>query len=667
MIPGCFFSETSLLQYLGRCARTMSYTQAPTEKKRKFVCDLKPFSFICTLLIFLAAIGVALGVPIAEASFTCYFLNRDIDIPATEQGSFACISPEWQVDRTASKESDRATDSNEVKQAEGQWFDQPSPVWSMDDGKGSFLQQPGSLLSALWQWLMSLENVFEKREKNSTGFALPEWPTSTPESALRLSGGGFPPDPPPPPLFIPGISGRGLFKMPDWQFDYLSVLLGISQRLKQWLYNGYPTTSGQSRPFVSDKDLSAALAGITQKMAFNRSLFSRVPLDASELLAELSGKDLSGHGQMHQPETVMLYPVFMLPQSDSNDFEEAQGVEYVGETCSVCLLNLEQSDDVMKTSCLHLFHLECLKRWLTGEVNMEGNRFCPYCRHDQSALGDFLTWKEIRKGLQEVIHIVMGMLLGRGTWPEDDYSIFVRLNAALFCNNSAIAEQARAIYPLVKLYSAQRLVLQVRAGNRTWPGCEGFIHLGSLRMLVDNPDPAIAKQARAIYPLANLYAVQHQVSQVQAEDEAWNDSYIHTWLGIARDCNDLVIAEQAEALEPLVNYYSVRHLLAQVQAGSETWPDDDRYIYTRLSSAQRSNDRDLAERARAIEPTVHLFSVQHLVLQMQTGTRTCWPEDDNNVYVRLSNAEDSGDPTIAQQARALRPLVDQYKSNSPEN
>ncbi|WP_422472921.1 RING finger protein [Endozoicomonas sp. ALB032] len=513
---------------------------------------------------------------------------------------------------------------------------------------------------------MSSEIVPEKRKKNSTGFALPEWPTSTPESALRLSGGGFPPDPPPPP-FMPGIPGKGLFNMPDWQFDYLSVLFRIGQRLKQWLYNGYPTTSGQSRPFVSDKDLSAALAGITQKMAFNRSLFSRVPLDASELLAELSGKDLSGHGQMHQPETVMLYPVFMLPQSDSNDFEEAQGVEYVGETCSVCLLNLEQSDDVMKTSCLHLFHLECLKRWLTGEVNMEGNRFCPYCRHDQSALGDFLTWKEIRKGLQEVIHIVMGMLLGRGTWPEDDYSIFVRLNAALFCNNSAIAEQARAIYPLVKLYSAQRLVLQVRAGNRTWPGCEGFIHLGSLRMLVDNPDPAIAKQARAIYPLANLYAVQHQVSQVQAEDEAWNDSYIHTWLGIARDCNDLVIAEQAEALEPLVNYYSVRHLLAQVQAGSETWPDDDRYIYTRLSSAQRSNDRDLAERARAIEPTVHLFSVQHLVLQMQTGTRTCWPEDDNNVYVRLSNAEDSGDPTIAQQARALRPLVDQYKSNSPEN
>ncbi|WOG28368.1 RING-H2 finger protein [Endozoicomonas sp. 8E] len=671
----------------------------------------------------------------------------------------------------------------------------PSPVRSTDDIKGSFLQQPVFFLLSLWQWLMSSEIVPEIREKNSTGFALPEWPTSTPESTLRLSGGGFPPDPPPPPFML-GIPGKGLFNTPDWQLDYLSALLRIGQWLKQWFYNGYRSTTGQSGQFVSDTDLSAALAGITQKRAFNSSLFSQVPLDASELLAQLSGKGLSGHGQVHQPETVLLYPVFMLPQSDSNDFEEAQGVEYVGETCRACRNNFEESDDVVKTSCLHLFHMDCLKRWLTKEVNLKGNHFCPYCRQDQSALGDFL----IQKGMQEVAHIVTEMLLERGTWPDNDEHIFLELRMAegiddldiaeqvralsplvclfslqhlmsqigagrrtwpdddlviflrlrmaldsndpaiveqaralkpaifLYCvqhlvsqmqagtgvwpededsvfemlnvalsgtddhfflkanvalygsngtireafrgygNNVAIAEQASALYPLVSLYSAQHLMSQVQAGKRSWPGDPSDL-LGSLWRLVNNPDPAIAEQARAIYPLANLYAIQHQVSQMRAGRETWpeNDGYIHERLSIARASNELAVAEQAEALEPLVDFYSVRNLLSLRQAWGDIWPNDDSDIYTRLRSAKGSDDPAIAEQARALEPAVNFYSVQNLVSRMQKGLRTSWPEDDNNVYLRLSSAGKCTDPTIAQQARALKPFVDHHKSKSSGN
>ncbi|WOG28367.1 RING-H2 finger protein [Endozoicomonas sp. 8E] len=695
---------------------------------------------------------------------------------------------------------------------------------------------------------MSSEIVPEIREKNSTGFALPEWPTSTPESTLRLSGGGFPPDPPTPPPFMPGLPDKGLFNRPDWQLDCLSALLRIGQRLKQWLCDGYHSTCG---PFVSDTDLSAALAGITQKRAFNRSLFSQVPLDAPELLAQLSGKGLSGHGQVHQPETVLLYPVFMLPQSDSNDFEEAQGVEYVGETCRACRNNFEESDDVVKTSCLHLFHMDCLKRWLTKEVNLKGNHFCPYCRQDQSALGDFL----IQKGMQEVAHIVTEMLLergiwpendryiyegliragasndpaiaeqiralwplvnfysvrhrvsqvqsgratwpdndghiflelrmaegindpdiaeqvralwpsvclyslqhlmsqieagrrawpdderdialrlrmaqdsnvpaivkqaralkptiflysvqqlvsqmqaGKGVWPDDDRGVFEMLNVALFGtddhflvslsvglnvglygtdgtiaeawrdgDNVATFEQASALYPLVNLYSAQHLMSQVQAGKRSWPGVQSDL-LGSLWRLVNSPDPAIAEQARAIYPLANLYALQYQVSQMRAGRETWPDDdwHIHEKLRIAKASNDLAIAEQAEALEPLVNFYSVRNLLSLRQAWGDIWPNDDSDIYTRLRSAQGSDDPAIAEQARALEPAVNFYSVQKLVSRMQKGLRTSWPEDDNNVYVRLSSAGKSTDPTIAHQARALKPLVDHYKIQSSGN
>ncbi len=726
----------------------------------------------------------------------------------------------------------------------------PSPVRSTDDVKGSFLQQPVFFLSSLWRWLMSSENVPEEREKNGTGFALPEWPTSTPESALRLSGGRFPPDPPPPP-FMPGLPGKGLFNRPDWQLDYLSALFRIGQWLKQWFYDGYRSTTGQSGQFVSDKDLSAALAGITQKRAFNRSLFSQVPLDISELLAQLSGKGLSGHRQVHQPETVMLYPVFMLPQSDSNDFEETQGVEYVGETCGACRNNFEESDNLVKTSCLHLFHMDCLKRWLTKEINMKGNHLCPYCRQDQSALGDFLIQKE----MQEVAHIVTEMLLERGTWPEndryiyerlihagvsndpaiaeqvralwplvnfysvrhlvsqvqsgratwpdndghiflelrmaeaiddpeiaeqvrslwpsvclyylqhlmsqieagrktwpdDDSVIFLRLRMALDSNDPAIVEQARALkpaiflycvqhlvsqmqagtgvwpedddsvlemlnvalfgtdehffldvniakfgsngtireefrgygdnaataerasalYPLVNLYSAQHLISQVQAGKRSWPGdrSDHLGYLGSLWRLENNPDPAIAEQARAIYPLANLYALQYQVSQMRAGRETWpeNDRGIHERLSIAKASNDLAVAEQAEALEPLVNFYSVRNLLSLNRAWGDIWPNDDSDIYTRLRSAQGSDDPAIAEQARALEPAVNFYSVQNLVSRMQKGLRVSWPEDDNSVYLKLSSAGKCTDPAIAQQARALKPLVDHYKSKSSGN
>ncbi|WP_448218740.1 RING finger protein [Endozoicomonas sp. 2B-B] len=681
---------------------------------------------------------------------------------------------------------------------------------------------------------MSSENVSEKREKNSTGFTLPEWPTSTPESALRLSGGRFPPDPPPPP-FMPGIPGKGLFNRPDWQFDYLSALFKIGQWLKQWFYDGYRSTPGQSGQFVSDKDLSAALAGITQKRAFNRSLFSQVPLDISELLAQLSGKGLSGHRQMHQPETVMLYPVFMLPQSDLDDFEEAQGVEYVGETCKVCRNNFEESDDLVKTSCLHLFHMDCLKRWLAKEINLKGNHLCPYCRQDQSALGDFLIQKE----MQEVAHIVTEMLLERGTWPENDRYIYERLIRAGASNDPAIAEQIQALWPLVNfysvqhmvsqmqsgsatwpdndghiflelrmaksiddpeiaeqvrslwpsvclyslqnlisqieagrrtwpdderdialrlkmaqdskdpaiveqaralkpaayLYSVQHLVSQVQAGTRTWPDDDGgifrilhvalfgtdatsieawrvlnpdsiptaapakalypfvnfysaqrllsqvqagrrswtkedYIHAGALKRLIeDSPDPAIAEQARALYPLANLYALRYQVSEMQAGRDTWPvyDRYFHTMLSIARDSNDPAIAEQARALEPAVNFYSVQNLVSQVQVGREIWPLEDSYIYTRLRSAQGSDDPAIAEQARALEPAVNFCSVQDLVSLMQKGLRTSWPEDDNDVYLRLSSAGKCTDPAIAQQARALKPLVDHYKSKSSGN
>ena len=46
------------------------------------------------------------------------------------------------------------------------------------------------------------------------------------------------------------------------------------------------------------------------------------------------------------------------------------------EKCSICIDYILESDKKI-TSCNHIFHTECLDKWLTL------NRKCPYCRTEQ--------------------------------------------------------------------------------------------------------------------------------------------------------------------------------------------------------------------------------------------------------------------------------------------
>lgn len=43
--------------------------------------------------------------------------------------------------------------------------------------------------------------------------------------------------------------------------------------------------------------------------------------------------------------------------------------------CSICITNIDDNDEIMKTPCNHFFHKECLTRW------MEENMVCPLCRN----------------------------------------------------------------------------------------------------------------------------------------------------------------------------------------------------------------------------------------------------------------------------------------------
>ena len=42
--------------------------------------------------------------------------------------------------------------------------------------------------------------------------------------------------------------------------------------------------------------------------------------------------------------------------------------------CSICLNSIKKEEDTIKTNCKHLFHTECISRWLKIKTS------CPLCR-----------------------------------------------------------------------------------------------------------------------------------------------------------------------------------------------------------------------------------------------------------------------------------------------
>jgi hypothetical protein len=48
---------------------------------------------------------------------------------------------------------------------------------------------------------------------------------------------------------------------------------------------------------------------------------------------------------------------------------------FEGEPCSLCLDDDIQTQGLVKTQCNHIFHKECLSKWLSS------GDFCPVCRH----------------------------------------------------------------------------------------------------------------------------------------------------------------------------------------------------------------------------------------------------------------------------------------------
>ena len=54
----------------------------------------------------------------------------------------------------------------------------------------------------------------------------------------------------------------------------------------------------------------------------------------------------------------------------------------IEEKCTICLCEYEHDDHVRRLPCMHLFHIDCVDRWLTQ------SKRCPICRIDIDFRGD---------------------------------------------------------------------------------------------------------------------------------------------------------------------------------------------------------------------------------------------------------------------------------------
>ena len=69
-------------------------------------------------------------------------------------------------------------------------------------------------------------------------------------------------------------------------------------------------------------------------------------------------------------------PTYQLTNTEyNNNFKEIDNTDKT-KTCSICFEKL--GEKMIKTSCGHCFHNNCLKQWLTDNCNKPN---CPVCRH----------------------------------------------------------------------------------------------------------------------------------------------------------------------------------------------------------------------------------------------------------------------------------------------
>jgi hypothetical protein len=89
----------------------------------------------------------------------------------------------------------------------------------------------------------------------------------------------------------------------------------------------------------------------------------------------LQGTDDLNIGNMEDVKVTLTDEQFDRLMNDTIDVNNKN--EYVSIECNICMDEYNLGDNVVKLSCKHIFHKECIKNWLCNE-----RVTCPVCRKD---------------------------------------------------------------------------------------------------------------------------------------------------------------------------------------------------------------------------------------------------------------------------------------------
>ena len=97
---------------------------------------------------------------------------------------------------------------------------------------------------------------------------------------------------------------------------------------------------------------------------FNSRRNIRNPFDSGDDFGSL--EDEFDEGEPLDNDIIQTYPISKI--HDINKLSEDK------KRCSICLENFKNGDDSIILPCIHIFHSECIKKW------MKTNGVCPICK-----------------------------------------------------------------------------------------------------------------------------------------------------------------------------------------------------------------------------------------------------------------------------------------------
>lgn len=386
--------------------------------------------------------------------------------------------------------------------------------------------------------------------------------------------------------------GFSPFSNDSWQLSavrpYLYSLRIISHQLYDWLNPGW-TSSGTLRAWEleSDKEVS-------------KKLKSKVSLE------------WPAH-PIYQPQLVMLYPVYQLPQSASPNLEKVP-MDIPAENCAICIEPLTDDKQIIKTTCNHFFHISCLQSCFRNKSE------CPVCRADLETLSNFMTDPEQymaqieeKKTLQNIEKLIEEVRINSGVWtPDLDRQIIPTLLELASSKSQLVCQRAAGLRRYAVLFSLEHFLRQFMAGCATWS--EDWVICG-LSTIREIQDPALAQRIKQVNCLAHFYSAQHILSQVREEKRSWpaDSDFIFQLLLVAQSsCNNSVqtlipdFHRQVQNLFSLYYLYRIRHFL-QIAEASKTSPRPALPINLWLLSAESSIDPEISQKAKELRPWVDIY------------------------------------------------------------